>query len=85
MDSLGLFYLNNKQFIDYKIFSLENNGGFASFNGWVGRRLTNYRGIRVSARTDTPGRDFQMYLQPATGDKTAAFWYNKVALTNQFQ
>ena len=65
--------------------SLENNGGFASFNGWVGRRLTNYRGIRVSARTDTPGRDFQMYLQPATGDKSPAFWYNKLPLTNQFQ
>jgi len=65
--------------------SLENNGGFASFNGWIGRRLTNYRGIRVSARTDTPGRDFQMYLQPATGDKSPAFWYNKVSLTNQFQ
>ena len=65
--------------------SLENNGGFASFNGWVGRRLTNYRGIRVSARTDTPGRDFQMYLQPGTGDKSPAFWYNKLPLTNQFQ
>ena len=37
--------------------SLENNGGFASFNGQIGNACACHNAIRWTARTNTPGRD----------------------------
>ena len=63
--------------------SLENNGGFAIFQGFIGRKLTGYRGVRVSAKTDDPERIFYVVLSRGMGG--GMMWQEEIPLTDQFR
>ena len=63
--------------------SLENNGGFAIFQGFIGRKLTGYRGVRVSAKITDPERIFYVVLSRGMGG--GMMWQEEIPLTDQFR
>ena len=63
--------------------SLENNGGFASFQGLIGRKLTGYRGVRFSAKIDDPERIFYVVMSRSMGG--GMMWQEEIPLTQQFR
>merc|ERR1712123_210496 len=63
--------------------SLENNGGFAQFYGNVGRKLTGFNGVRYSARTTDPSRDFHVTY---AGDmETGVMFQHPIKLDVEFK
>ena len=63
--------------------SMENNGGFASFQGFIGRKLTGYCGVRISAKIDNPERIFYVVLSRSMGG--GMMWQEEIPLTDQFR
>ena len=63
--------------------SLENNGGFAAFQGFIGRKLSGYEGVRFSAKIDNPERIFYVILSRGMGQ--GMMWQEEIPLTDQFQ
>ena len=39
--------------------SLENNGGFAAFQGWMGTQCSCYNSLRYEAKTPNTNRNFK--------------------------
>merc|ERR1712194_731369 len=63
--------------------SLENNGGFAQFYGNVGRKLPGFNGVRYSARTTDPSRDFHVTY---AGDmETGVMFQHPIKLDGEFK
>merc|ERR1712193_157794 len=63
--------------------SLENNGGFAQFYGYIGRKLTGFDGVRMSLRTTDPSRDF--YATYARDMRNGLMFQHPMKLTGEFK
>ena len=63
--------------------SLENNGGFAQFYGYIGRKLAGFDGVRMSLKTTDPERDF--YATYARDMRTGIMFQHPMKLTGEFK
>ena len=47
--------------------SLENNGGFAMFRGYIGEQCKGYNQLHIMARTDSPEREYKVLVSTLNG------------------
>ena len=58
------------------------DGGFATFYAHVGEAMVGYQGLRISARTSTPERQFDVSVSPDYNDLT---WYHRLPLETEYK
>merc|ERR1712157_204391 len=62
--------------------SLENNGGFAMFRGYIGEKCSGYDQVEFVARTDSPERKYKALV--GTGGKGGGFYESEIQLEEDY-
>jgi len=63
--------------------SLENNGGFAMFRGYIGEQCKGYDQLHFMARTDSPEREFKVLV--STGGNGSGFFEIPIELEEEYK